>query len=208
MVESDKIRKEYVCLKCGSIFDSIAKTPRCPVCKSRKVVESKFWIKTKQKIESELKTKQKLEFNMTNELVKPSEEGDLTRGKPSETTVKLMVKGENKVKKGDSPGEVEAVKGESVVVNNNDGFKLGEKPLVTGENEVVFSGSPKPPEGESKGETLKLRGSNGISISTFFIKIMVFLGIITLAYWKRKEIWNFINSLFGREEDQSTLSYY
>jgi len=207
MVESDKIRKKYVCLKCGSIFDSIAKTPRCPVCKSRKVVEFRFWIKTKEKIESELKTEQKLEFNMTNELVKPGEEGDLTSGKPSETTAKLTVKGENKVKKSDSPSEVEAVKGESVVVNNDDRVKLGEKPLVIGENEVVFTGSPKPPEGESKGETLKLGDSNGTSIPIFFIKIIVFLGIIMLLYWKYKGIWEFFDSLFERE-DHSTLYHY
>lgn len=211
MIKDSKIRKEYICSKCGYIFESMAKIPRCPVCKSRVVIDVEILDKVMQEIEKQQKEEQKIKLASSYEVISPGGTTVYNGGRPSETGVKLVAgwkdsvetksqKGESKAKltsKSGSQGENKGVKGEKVVVFDGDRVRPGEKPLATSESEVVFSGSSRPPQSGWKGEKLNFEKANSISIPTFLIKLGISFGIMTVLYWKHKEIWKFFNSLLG-----------
>ncbi|HIH72440.1 MAG TPA: zinc ribbon domain-containing protein [Thermococcaceae archaeon] len=212
MIKDSKIRKEYICSKCGYIFESMAKIPRCPVCKSRVVVDVDILNKAMQEIEKQQKEDQKIKLASSYEVISPGGTTVYNGGRPSETGVKLVAgwkdsvetksqKGESKAKltsKSGSQGENKGVKGEKVVVFDGDRVRPGEKPLATSESEVVFSGSSRPPQDKSKGKIPRIKKVNGMIIPTFFIKLVVLIGIVAVFHWKRKEIWKVIDFLLER----------
>lgn len=200
MIKDSKIRKEYICSKCGYIFESMAKIPRCPVCKSRVVIDVEILDKVMQEIEKQQKEEQKLGLISGDELVSPGETRVKSVVEGEDSVETSDQKGESKVKlvvKSGSRGESKGIEGEKVVVFDGDRVKPGEKPLVTGESEVVFSGFQKTPQSGWKGEKLNFEKANSISIPTFLIKLGISFGIMTVLYWKHKEIWKFFDSLLG-----------
>jgi len=193
-------KKKYVCLKCGNIFDSRAKTPRCSLCKSRKVVEYEFWIKKKQEIENKQNEEQKSEFDVVNNMVKPVKPGDnvdLTGEKPDKDVVELVVNGQKPVNHLEDDGEKSLVNGET----NGE----SEKPLGPHNDEKSNGEMVKHAE---KVKLKNIKKNAGISIPILPASFLVLVGVIVLIYWKRKEIWNMIDSLFGREKDQDLLLDY
>ncbi|MHA1865280.1 MAG: hypothetical protein ACTSWZ_02130 [Candidatus Heimdallarchaeaceae archaeon] len=179
-------KKKYVCLKCGNTFDSTAKTPRCHLCKSRKVVDYELWLERKQENENNQKEEQKLEFNVVNDAVKPVKLGD-----------DVVLTSEKPVNHPEYNGEKPPMNSET---NNKN-----EKPPRPHNGEELSDEMVKYDE---KSELKDIRRSSGISIPSLPISFLVLLGIIALIYWKRKELWNKINFLLRKTKNQtSPLDY-
>lgn len=127
-------RVKYICLRCGNVYESRAKTPQCPVCRSKRKMKLEEFLKLPK--ESQEKVLGKVRGGNKSE--KSVKNGEITGG-DGESVVK---EGEDKVKK----GEIPAVKGE-------DGVKYGESPKIT-KGEMVK-------KGESPGLKVVHRGDDG-----------------------------------------------
>ncbi|NJE27037.1 hypothetical protein E3E22_10535 [Thermococcus sp. MV5] len=150
----DKVK--YVCLRCGNVYESRAKVPQCPLCRSKRKMKLEEFLalpeESRNKILGKTK-KEKKEDNMvksgeihgeTNgEMVKISEVGEKEGadvGKNGENNVVLEeVKSDNAVKKSESP---KITKGEMVKKGETEKVKKSER--VKGEKGKSSFAIPKP----------------------------------------------------------------
>ena len=109
MVEERK-REKYVCLRCGNVYESRAKKPQCPVCRSKKKMKFEEFLALPEESQKRILGKHKGE-----------KEGEI-RGNKGETG---EMKGENKEMKGDDRVKNEGLQGEKERVKGEDRVKVG-----------------------------------------------------------------------------------
>lgn len=184
-------RVKYVCLRCGNVYESRAKKPQCPVCRSKRKMKFEEFLKLPKEEQDRILGKVK-GGETGGRLVKVEDSPKITEVKNGEIT---GGDGEDKVKIVDSPK-----------VNGEDGAKYGEKsvkksesPKVKGDGEVKSGDSPRSKvihrgdDGEitrrKKSERVKgERVKRGISVPKpkLSLKAYAFIGGLAFMYFLYK----------------------
>lgn len=192
MVEERK-REKYVCLRCGNVYESRAKKPQCPVCRSKKKMKFEEFLALPQESRERILGKHKGGDEGETKAIKGESKAKMGEDRVMKGENET-VKGDDRVKVGESKGDDKAIKGEiREMKGEGEGEKVVKNEGLQGESERVKGeirekkGDDKAKEGEKervkKGEKVKgERGKLAIPKPRISLKAIGFISALVFIY--------------------------
>ena len=183
------VKEKYVCLRCGNVYESEAKTPQCPVCKSKR----------KMKYEDFLAIPEEQREDVLKGYIKKysRKKGD-SRVKQGDSTViksdDSVKHGDDTVKDGEIKGDDKEIKGEKSIEKVEEKVKKGDSREIKGDDKAVKKGERV--KGERVKGDLPIPKPKLIPKPRISLKAIGFISTLAFIYFLYKM--GFLNSVIER----------